>query len=409
MASVNVSKGFRDWGIIQKKEKDGDLVWYARIIRYDGNGKKKQYVAKADNKTHARRLRDELQDKYSKRGEKAIEGDKLTFRKLAETYKEKKLVPAEYHGNNGAERKVAGLRSVKPVIHYLDVLKEFFGAYLLRNISHSDIEDFKARRLKTESKRGERSIADVNRTLSLMRTMMRYAVQNGWIMQSPFDLGAPLISMSDEVKRERTLSFDEESRLLTACMAEREIKYKRNGKPVKAKLKGGGELLKGLVVVALDTGMRKGELFKLCWRDVDLSRRIIKVTAFNSKTAKPRDVGMTQRVFEEFERLWGLSVKRHDDLVFGVTDIKKSFSTACDEAGITGLQFHDFRHTAITRMVNAGLPPMEIMKISGHTQWTTFARYVNPSEESVKRIADVLTQYHGDAMTVIEEDDTFVN
>ncbi|MBK8302977.1 MAG: hypothetical protein IPK98_06095 [Chloracidobacterium sp.] len=245
-------------------------------------------MAKADNKTHARRLRDELQDKYSKRGEKAIEGDKLTFRKLAETYKEKKLVPAEYHGNNGAERKVAGLRSVKPVIHYLDVLKEFFGAYLLRNISHSDIEDFKARRLKTESKRGERSIADVNRTLSLMRTMMRYAVQNGWIMQSPFDLGAPLISMSDEVKRERTLSFDEESRLLTACMAEREIKYKRNGKPVKAKLKGGGELLKGLVVVALDTGMRKGELFKLCWRDVDLSRRIIKVTAFNSKTAKPR-------------------------------------------------------------------------------------------------------------------------
>jgi len=95
--------------------------------------------------------------------------------------------------------------------------------------------------------------------------------------------------------------------------------------------------------------------------------------------------------------------------VFGVTYIKKSFPTACDEAGITGLQFHDFRNTAITRMVNAGLPPMEIMKISGHTQWTTFARYVNPSEESVKRIADVLTQYHGDAMTVIEEDDTFVN
>lgn len=409
MASVKVSKGSRDWGIIQKKEKDGDLVWYARIIRYDGNGKKKQYVAKADNKSHARRLRDELQDKYSKRGEKAIEGDKLTFRKLADSYKKKKLIPAEYHGNNGAERKVAGLRSVKPVLHYVQVLTAFFGSYLLRNISHSDIEDFKARRLKTESKRGERSIADVNRTLSLMRTMMRHAVQNGWIMQSPFDLGAPLISMSDEVKRERTLSFDEESRLLTACMAEREIKYNRKGKPIKATLKNGGELLRGLIVAALDTGMRKGELFKLCWKDVDFSRRVIKVTAFNSKTAKPRDVGMTQRVFDELERLWAISSKDRVDLVFGVADIKKSFSTACDEAGISGLQFHDFRHTAITRMVNAGLPPMEIMKISGHTQWTTFARYVNPSEESVKRIADVLTQYHGDAMTVIEESSAFVN
>ncbi len=85
MTNNTIEKSSRDWGIIQKKEKDGSLCWYARITRYDGNGKKKQYTAKADNKSHARRLRDELEEKYNKRGKKAIEGDKMTFRTLADT------------------------------------------------------------------------------------------------------------------------------------------------------------------------------------------------------------------------------------------------------------------------------------------------------------------------------------
>jgi hypothetical protein len=145
MANNSNEKASRDWGIIQKKEKDGNLYWYARIIRYDGNGKKKQYLRKADNKTHARQLRDDLEEKYNKRGEKAIEGDKLTFRKLVDVYKERKLVAAEYHGKENAQRKVSGVRSLAPVLHYSGILREHFGAYLIKNISHSDLEDFKSK------------------------------------------------------------------------------------------------------------------------------------------------------------------------------------------------------------------------------------------------------------------------
>lgn len=208
----------------------------------------------------------------------------MTFRKLADIYKEKKLVAAEYHGKEDSQRKVAGVRSLAPVLHYRDVLREYFGAYLLKNISHTDIEDFKAKRLKTKSKRGERSIADVNRTLALMRSIMRFAVQNGWIFQSPFDLGKPLVSIADEVKRERTLSRDEENRFIAACTGEREIEYKRSGKQIKATLKGGRELIRALVITALDTAMRKGELLKLQWKDVNLPQSVITVTALNSKT-----------------------------------------------------------------------------------------------------------------------------
>lgn len=129
-----------------------------------------------------------------------------------------------------------------------------------------------------------------------MRAILRFAIQNGWLKQSPFDLGTPLISTFHDVKRERTLSFEEEQRFLLGCEAEREISYERGGKIIKSKLTGGRRLLKSLVITALDTAMRKGELLALRWIDVDFTKGIVTVTAFNSKTSKPREIGMTPRV-----------------------------------------------------------------------------------------------------------------
>lgn len=239
--------------------------------------------------------------------------------------------------------------------------------------------------------------------------MMMFAVQNGWIYKSPFELGESLVSIADEVKRERIMSRDEETRFIAACTEERQVKYERNGKEVIATIKTGRELLKALVITALDTAMRKGELLKLRWRDVNLPGRIITITAMNSKTAKSREVGITPRVVREFTRLWELSPKDKNLPVFGVTDVKKSFSATCIDAGIEDLRFHDLRHTAITRMVNLGLPTLEIMKISGHTQYTTFARYVNPNTDSVRRIAEILSTFHETSATTSDKNFDYVN
>jgi integrase len=410
MINNTIEKASRDWGVIKRKEKDGNEVWYARIIRVDGSGKKKQYLRKADNKTHARRLRDELEQQFDERGEMAIAGDKMRFRDLAEIYEKRKLFDAEYHGIGKARRKVAGVRSLAPSQHYLNVLREYFGSKLLKSITHSEIEDFKAKRLKEPSIRGERSIADVNRALELLRTIMRFANRNGWLSKSPFEMGDSLISKANEVKRERVLSFDEESRLLGVCTGERPVSYIRNGKEVHTTRKGGREHLKALIIVALDTAMRKGELLKLRWHDVNFPMRLITITAMNSKTSKERKIGMTQRVFQELETLWNKSPQDPEILVFGIKDnFQNGFTNILNEAKIEDFRFHDIRHTAITRMVNAGLPPMEIMKVSGHTQWTTFARYVNPNEDTVKRIADVLGAYHANATTKNRSEESFIN
>ena len=119
--------------------------------------------------------------------------------------------------------------------------------------------------------------------------------------------------------------------------------------------------------------MRRGELIKLTWDSVNFINRTITIIALNSKTARARTVGMTDRVFNELQKLWEASPTDLDGLVFGIKDnFKKSFTSACDEAKIEDFHFHDTRRTAITRMIQAGLAPMEIMKISAHSQINTF-------------------------------------
>jgi integrase len=80
--------------------------------------------------------------------------------------------------------------------------------------------------------------------------------------------------------------------------------YQRKGKKVTAVDDGARRRhLRPLIVAAMDTAMRRGELLKLHWRDVNLTAGEITVTAMNSKTARARKVGMTPRLAGELERL----------------------------------------------------------------------------------------------------------
>lgn len=367
----------KDKGIFQRKDADGSITWWARIVRVDGNGVPHQYTRRANDKSHARKLKRELEDEHDNNGERGLDGARMVFRELAAQYKTSRLIPAVYHGEGDEQRKVSGLRSYKTPQGFLETLVAHFGAKLIRNITHDDVEQFKLLRLTTPKQRGgHRTIASVNRELELMRAVMRFAARQGWLTRSPFEMGAPVISKADERRRERVLTYNEEKRLLDACTGRRSH-------------------LRPLLIAALDTGLRRGELLKLNWRDVDIAGRTIKVTALNSKTARPRLVAMTPRLVTELEVLHSNVPQDPDALVFGITDtVKKSFAAACKAAGVEGFRFHDCRHTAITRMVQAGIAPMEIMKISGHTQHATFARYVNPDTGAVQRAADTLAAFN---------------
>jgi len=146
--------------------------------------------------------------------------------------------------------------------------------------------------------------------------------------------------------------------------------------------------------------MRRGELFKLRWTDVDLNAGTVRVIASNSKTERSRAIGLTIRSRAELERLWTDSHGDLNGLVFGVTNtIKNSWRTAMTESAIHDFVFHDLRHTGTTRMIRAGVPASEVMKITGHTQMKTFLRYLNLTDESVLNSAAMLDEYLGSGVS----------
>jgi integrase len=347
---------------------NGDI--YGRVTYTDEFGKRKSVRRKAFSRTHARQLIKEMLREIEERGEASLDTSRLSFAHLAKHYKDHYATPARYIDS----RKIAGLRSHVEVKRIVDILAAHFGIKKLRSITHGDILHFRALRLdtKVQFKRApsrQRSIATVNRELTVLRRMLSIALREGWILKHPFSGSDTIISPADETKRIRVLSDDEEALLLDACDERR-------------------ERLRIIVICALDTGMRRGEILSLRWRDVDLENKRINIQAMNTKTLRARSVPITERLLKE---LRSLPQRDGSTRVFGITDtVKRSWATAKRIAGITDLKFHDLRHTCATRLVQGGLPIAEVSRILGHTSIVTTFRYANVDNSTFDRALRIL-------------------
>jgi integrase len=213
--------------------------------------------------------------------------------------------------------------------------------------------------------------------MAMARRMFRVARKEGWVIRDPFDEGDSLISLARERERERILTRFEEGRLLEACHH-----LSRN--------------LYILVVAALDTGCRRGELLKLVWSDVDLERRTIRIRAFNSKTMRERTVGVTLRLQSILDEMRAPRSKP-ESFVFGMPDhewfsAKRVWTSARKAAALSDLCFHDLRHTAASRLAQK-MSLSEVGKILGHREPRTTWRYANTDETTIARAAEVLDAF----------------
>jgi integrase len=355
---------------------------YARVRYTTEDGKRKDLWLQAKNKTDAQAI---IQDKIKElkdHGEKSVDASRMTFGELANYFEKNFLISAEYVDG----RKIVGRRSVKGLKEQLEIMRGFFSNKPIRSISYGDLWRFKLLRLRTPTKRdkgkGTRAIASVHRELALLRRMLNIAVREQWLIKNPFSLGESLISPADEKKRERILTRDEELRLLNACD---QPKCKH---------------LKAIIICALDSGMRQGEILKLRWADIDFESMLITVRAFNTKTMKERTVAITTRHKLELEKLWKSSAKNIDELVFGYSDnVKNSFTTVREKAKLNDLRFHDLRHTHATRLDDLGFSLAKIANQLGHTQFQTTLRYVNRDKEAVKQVASALDLFNAEQPT----------
>jgi len=215
-------------------------------------------------------------------------------------------------------------------------LLSFFGEKALQNISPLDVEKYKQKRVK------EVAPSTVNREIACLKAIFNKA---------------------------KELEKEEITKLVEACP----------------------EYMKSIVIVALNTGMRRGELLKLKWNDIDFRNRIIYI--LETKNNEIRKIPMNNVTFKTL-----LKVRKNpkSPYVFckkdgsPYKDIRESFKKALKKAGIQNFRFHDLRHTFASHLVMAGVDLKTVQELLGHKTFTMTLRYSHLSPDHKRRAVDIL-------------------
>lgn len=253
-------------------------------------------------------------------------------------------------------------------------LKEFFAGKRLRDVTPMLIEQFKQQRLKTKTlHKRDRSPATVNRELQVLSKVFSMAYDNGLVETNPM---RRVHKLREAPARERYLADDEEKRLFAVLVGRRVH-------------------LRPIVVVALQTGMRQGEILDLKWEQVDFDQKTIYVA--HTKTGRPRRIPISKVLEVELKALkQDASSTEH---VFSyaraglkLTTFRHAWEGACKAAKIEGMRFHDLRHTFATRLRGKGVHEMDIMTLLGHTTLQMTSRYTHAMPQNLRMAVDKLGQ-----------------
>jgi integrase len=288
----------------------------------------------------------------------------------------------------------------------LKPLVEFFGKYGLNEITPFLVESYKVRRFKTPvvykskensmAKEKPRSQATVNREIQLLSRVFSLAISERKIEENPCDArnfpkGKKLLK--GERRRKRRLSPDERVKLLAALNTDSRRHILR------------------MVILDLNTGLRKGEIFNLRVEDVDFARNVIKLT--ETKTDEYREVEMNSIVQDLLAELVTEATANGHKYLFTSPRtgsryqcIKKSFRSALKDAEIEDFRFHDLRHTFSS--LAGDDPNVSINALAetlGHKNWRTTMQYTHSAKEARLRVVQAVENRQSDEpghITVIQ-------
>jgi integrase len=245
-------------------------------------------------------------------------------------------------------------------------LTAFFGNPTLDAITPKRIVAYKNQRY-TEGVKP----ATINRELATLKTAFNLARREWeWCQDNP----VCRVSMEHERNaRDRWLTAEEETRLFQAATP----------------------WLRELILFALHTGMRQGEILDLTWAGVDVFRKT--VTVLKSKNGERRTIPLNQTVLDLLKEKYA---SRHPetDWVFHSAahtrldprNVTRRLHRALAKAKITDFRFHDLRHTCATRMVQAGVDLYKVQRLLGHKSPVMTQRYAHHYPESLRDGVDAL-------------------
>jgi integrase len=252
-------------------------------------------------------------------------------------------------------------------------LDDFFKDARLPHVTVSRIEEYKRVRLAAKVKS-----ATVNRDLALLRQLMKRAERERYIARNPFEMGNLFFEERKGRRQPHILTYEEETKLLAVS----------------------GPLLKALVILLVETGLRVGkEALPLKWTDIDFSdgtiyvresktmagRRLVPLSVYcKAELLRWRD--LTGPAFSEYVFFNGRNPTAH------LLKLPKTWKRALKDAGIEYFPLYNLRHTFATRMQEAGTSPVTLAQMMGHA-----------STGIIQTYAKVLDEFWRDAVKKLEE------
>lgn len=253
-------------------------------------------------------------------------------------------------------------------VHLVRQLRERFAGYKLPEVDLYEIEKFQSEKLRSGLKKtrvkgpdGKIILVDrpnkpatINRFMAVLAHMLQKAAD--WKMINRADL--PKIKMlKEENKRLRYLSREQSYELIAACDGH----------------------LRPIVVTALNTGMRLGEILGLSWDRIDLKHGFILLDV--TKSGKRREIPINSTLRALLESM----VRRLDTPYVFVNpetgtrwrDVGRAFDAALRRAKILDFRFHDLRHTFASQLVMAGVDLVTVKELLGHAEIKMTLRYAH--------------------------------
>ena len=322
--------------------KRGPYQWQAKVRRKHRPSRSRTFDTKADAETWARQIEAEFD-----RGVTSVDmsASKMTLREALDRY-EREVTPHK--------------KGAQPERYRLDLWRrEHFADYLMFEIKGTELAKWRDHTLGQGF-----SSSKVRNDLNLLSHVYTIA-STEWGLEGLVNPVSNIRKPSLPEGRDRRLRGDEEKRLLLACKASRSL------------------WLHPIVIVALETGMRLGEIMSLRWETVDLDRAVAHLPV--TKNNLRRNVPLSKRAVNVLSNIERPDPDEHR--VFPIMEgaVKSAYKNAVVRAAIEDLRFHDLRHEATSRFFEKDLDMMEVATITGHKTLSMLRRYTHLRAEDLAR------------------------
>jgi integrase len=247
-------------------------------------------------------------------------------------------------------------------LYAIGKLRPYFSGQRLVDITPAMVSQYQAHRRASLSRFGRPvKPSTINRELAILRAMFNVAQRGVLRLKGGVPELNPVASQmafaKEHNERDVVLSPEELDRLLAVAP----------------------KWLQPIIIVAYDSGRRRGEIAQLRWSQIDMQAHMIKLASSDTKTDEKHLVPLTDRLIQTLNTMTrhvsGYIFVTRNGAPYHPSKISAAFKKASGKAGLSGVTYHDLRHSFCTNMRRAGVDTLTTMAISGHKSIAVFKRY----------------------------------